>query len=228
MPRILVIDDPALLSKLDGTFIRRAGFALTPFRNGEEVLRLAREQRPDLVILDIEMSPPDGLETLRRLRAEPALADAPILMLGAARHREAAMEAGVDGYLARPITQALLLAQIRAIVSLPERTNHRLPVGFRVTCSSGEDSFVAFAKDISSTGLFLKAARPPDVGTRITLSFRLPGARGEEIESEAEVVRRVGPGGDNHSAGGAGLRFVSLPAGTRIAIGRFIRESEGA
>src|SRR5918911_3090389 len=116
MVRILVIDDDQQL----GSAVRRAlaydGYQVTLARDGTEGLRQAREQAPDLVVLDILMPGLDGLEVCRRLRAG---GDIPILMLTArdeVADRVQGLDAGADDYLTKPFAIDELLARVRALL----------------------------------------------------------------------------------------------------------------
>ncbi len=115
--RILVVDDdPKILS-----FMRRglsfAGYAIDMAADGEEALAIARDQAPDLVVLDVMLPGVDGLEVCRRLRAGDP--DLPILMLTARDRvpdRVAGLDAGADDYLVKPFAFDELLARIRALL----------------------------------------------------------------------------------------------------------------
>src|SRR5438067_10715061 len=116
MVRILVIDDDEQL----GSAVRRAlayeGYQVTLARDGTEGLRQAREQAPDLVVLDVLMPGLDGLEVCRRLRAG---GDIPILMLTArdeVADRVQGLDAGADDYLVKPFAVDELLARVRALL----------------------------------------------------------------------------------------------------------------
>ena len=223
MPLILIADDPILLGETDQTFLHREGFVLLPVAGGEEPMRVAREQHPDLAVLDAATDP--SLATAARFKSDPQLHDIPLVLVGPPRLKDAAIAAGAEGFISRPATVAALLSQVRRFLSTAERGTHRCPVGLKVTCRTGDESFVAFTKDISATGLFLKSPRPPEPGSRLVVQFVLPGERQVPVESEAEVVRAIRPDPLSHATGGAGLRFTTLPAGTRIEIGRFVRAS---
>jgi two-component system response regulator MprA len=115
--RILVVeDDPKLLSLLRRglTFAR---YEVESAEDGESALIRAREQPPDLVVLDVMLPGLDGLEVCRRLRA--GVPDLPILMLtarGRVPDRIAGLDAGADDYLVKPFDFDELLARIRALL----------------------------------------------------------------------------------------------------------------
>jgi two-component system phosphate regulon response regulator PhoB len=115
---LLVEDDPALVELL--TFhLRGAGHEVESTADGEYALLLAREQPPDLVILDWMIEALPGIEVCRRLRRLPETANVPILML-TARSEEAdrirGLETGADDYVTKPFSPRELLARVKAVL----------------------------------------------------------------------------------------------------------------
>ncbi|MHB1131247.1 MAG: response regulator transcription factor [Chloroflexota bacterium] len=115
--RILVVDDDPKILSLMRRGLAFAGYAVSTAADGEEALRLARDNPPQLVVLDVMLPGLDGLEICRRLRAgEPEL---PILMLTAKDRvpdRVAGLDAGADDYLVKPFAFDELLARVRALL----------------------------------------------------------------------------------------------------------------
>lgn len=113
--RILVIDDDASVTSLLKRGLSYEGYRVVTAASGKEGLDLAREQPPDLVILDVMMPGIDGLEVCRRLRAaDPAL---PIILLTArdgTADQVTGLETGADDYVVKPFTFEVLLARIKA------------------------------------------------------------------------------------------------------------------
>jgi two-component system cell cycle response regulator DivK len=99
-----VVDDDARNRKLVRDVLRAAGFDTLEAETGEAGIALARERRPDVVLMDLRLPDLDGNEAMRRLRAEPATAAIPVVAVTAvADAREALLEAGFAGYLEKPI-----------------------------------------------------------------------------------------------------------------------------
>lgn len=129
-PRVLVVDDDASIT----TFLKRAlayeGYQVETAADGPSGLAIARDNPPDLVILDVMMPGLDGVELLRRLRAGEREAGAlPILMLTArdeVSDRVAGLDAGADDYLVKPFALEELTARIRALLRRREPDSQRL------------------------------------------------------------------------------------------------------
>lgn len=86
--------------------LRSKGYTLLQATDGEEALAIAVGERPDLIIMDIQLPKVNGLEVTRRLRETPALSQVPIIAITAYAmkgDREKAIEAGCDAYLSKPI-----------------------------------------------------------------------------------------------------------------------------
>jgi len=119
-PRILVVDDNDDLRRATVRLLSQAGYDVVEAAGGEECLRLARAGPPDLVLLDVAMPAPDGIEVCRRLKADPDLAGAFVVHCSA--HQTAAedvargLDSGADGYLARPIGNRELLARVQGFL----------------------------------------------------------------------------------------------------------------
>jgi len=103
---------------LVSTLLRRAGYEVVSARDGAEVLALLEERHPDLLVLDIAMPEVDGLEVLRRLRANQDTAELPVVLLSA-RAQEADVargyEAGASRYVCKPFSPRELVAAVNEL-----------------------------------------------------------------------------------------------------------------
>ncbi len=116
--------------------------------SGEEALRRFAEEPPDLVILDVAMPPPDGFETLRRIREASRV---PVLMLtvrDATIDKVRALDLGADDYLTKPFDHLELLARLRALVRRASPPGHEPGPGF----VSGELSVDFAAREVRLRG----------------------------------------------------------------------------
>jgi DNA-binding response OmpR family regulator len=116
---VLVIDDQRELAELVRRALEREGFDVILATNGESGLRVARDHRPDLVVLDLTMPDLDGLEVCRQLRADPRRSTMPIIVLSArasAADRALGLEIGADDYVIKPFEARELVARVRAVL----------------------------------------------------------------------------------------------------------------
>ena len=117
--RVLVVDDHILNVKLLEAKLQVVGFTVDTAMNGEEALARVAAERPNLVLLDVMMPGMDGYEVCRRLRADPATAGLPVIMVTALdkeSDREAGMAAGADEFLHKPVDDALLYPAIERLL----------------------------------------------------------------------------------------------------------------
>jgi DNA-binding response OmpR family regulator len=126
MPKtVLVVDDEERLRSLLHTYLAREGYRVLTAGDGNEALRLARTEKPDLIILDVMMPEMDGYEVLRRYRAEDH--SGAVIML-TARVEEAdavlGLELGADDYVTKPFSPRVLVARARAVL---RRAGERAP-----------------------------------------------------------------------------------------------------
>jgi CheY-like chemotaxis protein len=117
--RILVVEDNDLNLKLVRDVLQHAGFDVVVARTGEQGLDVARENVPDLVLMDLGLPGIDGTEALHRLRALPATATVPVVAVTAYAmdtDRERSRQAGFDGFLTKPIDVRALPLQVRSFL----------------------------------------------------------------------------------------------------------------
>jgi two-component system, OmpR family, KDP operon response regulator KdpE len=111
---ILVVDDEPQIRRVMRSTLSAHGYVITEAKTGEEALEFVRKERPDLVLLDVNMPGMGGIETCREIRRA---CDAPIIMLtvrNAERDKVQALDAGADDYVVKPFGIEELLARIRA------------------------------------------------------------------------------------------------------------------
>jgi DNA-binding response OmpR family regulator len=114
--KVLVVDDDTKTVELVKLYLNRDGYKVITAYDGKEALRIAREQRPDLIVLDLMLPGIDGLEICRTLRAE---SDVPIIMLTALStddNRLTGLDLGADDYVTKPFSPRELAARVRAVL----------------------------------------------------------------------------------------------------------------
>ena len=119
--RVLVVDDIPRNLQVVGTMLRNEGYEVMPSTSGADALEGVRVQVPDLILLDLMMPEMDGLEVCRRLKADPAVGNIPVIFLTASNEMEhlvKGFEAGAVDYITKPFNAPELLARVRTHLEL--------------------------------------------------------------------------------------------------------------
>jgi chemosensory pili system protein ChpA (sensor histidine kinase/response regulator) len=116
VPLVLVVDDSITVRRVTQRLLQREGYRVALAADGLQALERLQEERPTVVLSDIEMPRMDGFDLARNIRADGALRGLPIIMITsriAEKHREHAMELGVNHYLGKPYSDEELLSLIQ-------------------------------------------------------------------------------------------------------------------
>jgi two-component system OmpR family response regulator len=115
--RVLVVDDEVNIAELISMALRYEGWDISTAHNGTKAVRLAKEQKPDAIVLDVMLPDVDGFEVLRRIRTNQP--DVPVLFLtarDAVEDRVAGLTAGGDDYVTKPFSIEELVARLRGLM----------------------------------------------------------------------------------------------------------------
>ena len=115
-PLVLIVDDSITVRRVTGRLLQREGYRIATAADGLAALHAIAEEKPDVVLSDIEMPQMDGFELLRNIRNNTDLQDLPVIMITsrtASKHREHAEELGSNGFLGKPYSEEALLEQLR-------------------------------------------------------------------------------------------------------------------
>ena len=194
--RVLVVDDKISNRELLRQELEAEGFEVTTAANGLECLQRIQTFGAHVVILDIQMPGMDGIEVCRRIKADPATADVPVLFLTGREGNDAAcvaaLEAGGNDFLVKPYTLPTLLARVTSQLAI-----YRAQTRLRATATHDE------LTGIFSRRFFLETAR-----IEVRRATRRPGSRIAVIMVDLDHFKgindRVGP-----KAGDAVLRSVA-------------------
>jgi two-component system phosphate regulon response regulator PhoB len=118
-PRVLVVDDEPDITALVAYHLAKAGLRVSTAATGTEAIRAARDERPDLVILDLMLPGVSGYDVLAELRQRPETRDIGVILLTARREeadRVRGLTLGADDYLAKPFSPAELVLRVQAVL----------------------------------------------------------------------------------------------------------------
>lgn len=122
--KILLVDDEVDVLEFLSYNLKREGYTVFKAKNGRKGLEIAREQQPHLIILDVTMPEPDGIETCRAMRAIPELKASLIVFLtarGEDYSQIAGFKAGADDYITKPVEPNVFTSRVKALL---RRYNH--------------------------------------------------------------------------------------------------------
>jgi DNA-binding response OmpR family regulator len=134
-PKILVVDDEPDALELIAFNLKNAGLEVLTAENGDQALRLARAQLPDLILLDLMLPEVDGLEVCKILRRDPATSAIPIIMVtakAAEMDRVLGLELGADDYVTKPFSPRELVLRVKNLLrrrQAAETPTDRISVG---------------------------------------------------------------------------------------------------
>jgi len=226
LPRVLAVEDEQPLLEVIRVGLAKEGFTVDGAESGEEALALISRSRPDLLLLDLMLPGIDGIEVCRILKADPATAGIPMVML-TARDSEAdivrGLELGADDYLTKPFSLRVLAARLRSALrrhgpgATAAQGNAISRGGIALDRSRRETLVEGRKVDLTYTEfeiLWLLASSPGVVHTRSRI---VDAARGGDasITERAVDVRIVGlrrklgtASGSIETVRGVGYRFA--------------------
>jgi len=118
--KVLVVDDDPVVRKSFDRVLTGKGYAVITAENGEEALAAIAKQRPDLILMDIQLPIMDGYEATRRIKADASLRSIPIIAVTSyalSGEGQKARVAGCDDYVPKPFSPRQLLAKIKQYLS---------------------------------------------------------------------------------------------------------------
>ncbi len=193
MRTVLVVDDEPEIVRLVRDYLERGGFAVVTAADGDEALRIAHRNRPDIVVLDLGLPGIDGLDVARELRRGGEM---PIIMLTARTEeadRVAGLELGADDYVSKPFSPRELVARVRAVLRRTDSARSQGDVvragdGLVLDASRMETTVDGRVVDLTATefALLLHMARQP--GRVFTRAQLLDAIHGVAVESYERAI----------------------------------------
>ncbi|MFD2531169.1 response regulator transcription factor [Gracilimonas halophila] len=218
---ILVVDDEKDLLDLIEYNLKKENFDVLKAENGEEGIKIAKEHKPDLVLMDIMMPKMDGMEAVEKMRADNDLKSIPIIFLTARSDEKTEVEGlnkGGDDYITKPISTTKLISRIKAVMRRFDETEeevnrldvHDLSIDKdRYIVTRGEEEFQLPRKEFEL--LYYLASRRGKVRDRQTLLNKVWGDNIYVVDRTVDVhVRKIREKlGDHYieTVKGVGYRF---------------------
>jgi len=189
---VLVVEDEPQIAEIAKDYLEHAGFSVLTTGDGVDALALARERRPDLVVLDLGLRRLDGLDVARQLRRAGTT---PIIMLTARveeSDRLIGLEVGADDYVTKPFSPRELVARVRAVLRRAAPATATDGVLHRADLTIDQPRMRVTRKghaiELTATEFHLLAALARKPGRVLTRTQLLDAVRGAEIESYDRAI----------------------------------------
>jgi len=118
--KILLVEDNPVNRRLAEFLLRSQGYQVRAATNAQEAFDTIKAERPDLILMDVQLPGMDGLEATRKLKAEPATRDIPVVAVTSYAmkgDREKALAAGCSGYITKPIDKDTFVREVATVLS---------------------------------------------------------------------------------------------------------------
>jgi len=188
---ILLVDDSKFFLELERQFLRNTPATILTAWSGEEALSLAREHRPSLVFMDMDMPEMNGADCCRAFKADRDLQKIPIVLIGekaSAIDEQNARAAGADDYLSKPIDRRYFLGTgHRFLLSIDRREprqTHQVIVDFICRGRRLQGRCI----DVSSGGMFINCQPTAQKGENLLLKFSLPDGQQPPVEINGRIA----------------------------------------
>jgi two-component system alkaline phosphatase synthesis response regulator PhoP len=204
MKRVLVVEDEPDMVELVRYNLEKSGFKVEAAADGERGLELARRSLPDAIVLDLMLPGVDGLEVLRRLKAQPKTASTPVILLTAKdgeADRVVGLELGADDYVVKPFSPRELVARVKVVLRRVSRAAEPVPVisagPIVIDCGKREVTVEGAPAPLTSTEFELLRYLAERPGRALKRNELIDGALGEDavvtdrvIDAHIAAVRR--------------------------------------
>ena len=211
---ILLVDDVRFFLELEKSFLKRTSCEIVMAENGEDAIKIAKETKPNLILMDLFMPKMNGDEACKAIKADPELKNVPVIMVTSAGKQEEmgrCQLAGCDDYLTKPINKMELLGKVKSYLDIPVRKHVRVPIDAQVYYRHAGVEYNGAVSNISEGGMFIESTEPLEMGIELGLKFKVPPQE-EAMETIGKVVRVLkGLGtGPVRTIPGMGIEFTHI------------------
>ena len=231
LPKILLVDDVEFFLEMEKDLLGNTPADVYTARNGREALECVKQQRPDIIFMDVTMPVMDGITCCRILKADPNLRPIPVIMVFAPSRdlgAEAVMAAGCDGYLTKPVDRKAFLEMGRRFLFNVERRDIRNPCKIPVALRRQGEELHCTSEDLGVRGMYIKSPDPVTVGEVVRLVMTLPG-ESAQLECRARIswINQGFARTKLHLQSGFGVEFLQPSQAAMTIIRTFLDQRGG-
>ena len=191
IPKILLVDDTRFFLEVEKSLLVVSPVQILTASDGEQALQIIKEERPDIIIMDIVMPKLDGKKCCAAVKADPALRSIPIIMVTTSDHLEdirACFDAGCDDFITKPLNRKSFLEKVRKYLPVIDRRRARVNCQIQVELQFDDTTTIVESDNLSLEGLFVKSKLKLILGSKINVSFSLPGEPESRIKARGRVT----------------------------------------
>lgn len=188
--KVLLADNSNVCLEIEQELLHKLPVKVFIAEDGRQAVELAHKLHPDLIYLGLDLSGMDGAACCRAIKADPALAGIPVVLMANSVEKEMAgcRAAGCDAVLAKPIDRREFVSMGRTLMALNDQRDERISCRAIVTCRSAGTVFYGTIEDISPKGMFIGSHFEVKIGEELKLKYILPAGGVESIETGARVI----------------------------------------
>lgn len=217
---ILFADDNPSLLMYVGILVKRLGYKVYLALDGLEAIRVAKERKPTIIVLDYALAGINGVACLAMIRNDAFLRDIPVLMLGSEDISLSKPEIdamNIQGYLRKPLNvNDFYLAIQKCLHHSIKRRHIRAPFSINVSIRCKDQQKNLLASNLSVEGIFLKTAEPYPAGTEMDLVLTVDDDDPIEIKGMVVSAHRISA--DIQPEPGMGIKFLDIPEDDRYRL----------
>ncbi len=169
MPTLLLVDDKRIILEIEQAILAATSCRVVSARSGHEALALMERERPDLALIDLQMPMMDGLQTLKRIRANPRWSATKVILIAPEKDHLRCLAAGADGVGKKPLVAPAMLEANHRHIALKQRAHLRVNYNYAAACEFGPLSDTGETRDLSLSGAFLRSRTQPPLGATGTI-----------------------------------------------------------
>jgi CheY-like chemotaxis protein len=225
---ILLADDNQTFLMYIGILIRRLGYQIFLARDGLEALKIAKEKKPTIIILDYIMPRLDGSSCLSMIRNDADLRNTPVLIItsyGDKLSMDELVGLGCCGFLKKPVNLSDFYSTIRGCLptgskGFNKRRNIRTQSNLKVLIKCKSERRELYASKLSQEGMYLRTIAPFEVGTIMDIVFQVDDEDPVELKGSVIYCNRLSARIEPEP--GMGIKFMDIPADVKQRIYYFV------
>ena len=227
--KILLVDDVQLFLEQEKTFFHRGLFNLLLASNGADALKIIREEKPDLVFMDLCMPDMDGDKCCYIIKADEELCKIPVIMVTSGANEEdfeRSWQSGCDDIIVKPINRHYFLSITNKYLNNQFRKTPRYIARLRVHFGTNRETLLTdYSINLSTGGVFIETGTILPVDTRLAVEFILPQNE-ETIRCEGRVawVNQPEMIVNPNLPIGLGVQFIDISLEDMNAIRQYIKK----